>query len=409
MTDVLSMIESMAESGHAPKDGCSLFGVGYEDAFDRVRRVYLERRFSRGGSAEKFVVGPFGSGKTHFLRQLMEVARDLGCVTAEVALSKNVDFTKRLVVYQELTKEIRPPGVAVTGMRALIDAILDKVRLSAPAPAGDKLCDAWVQGLLNAQFALPSFGRAVQRACAASLANDASEYERCLRWLEGEVTDKALAASLELPVVAKDGENLHAQRATLSLFQFIRHARLRGTVVAFDEAEQSLSVDKAKTQRILSMLQSDINAIADLAEGSALVVYALTPDLVEKMAQLPALQQRVADPGPGQGFFDGHNTYAPKIELSTNSDLAGDLSAMGRRLVDLMYEAAADRQPKLTVPIDDVRKRVEQIVADVVQREAGSSSRRTTIKRVCALLMHLYDTDVLAEPQVEAGTSESEV
>ena len=91
--DVLALLESLAEKGTPPTDGCTLFGVGYDDAFERLKRTYLERRFSNGGSAEKFVVGPFGSGKTHFLRQFLEIARDMDCVTAEVPLTRSFDIT----------------------------------------------------------------------------------------------------------------------------------------------------------------------------------------------------------------------------------------------------------------------------------------------------------------------------
>ena len=73
----LDIFEQIAETGHAPKFGCHLFGVGYDDAIERLRQKYLEERFERGKSAEKFVVGTFGSGKTHFLRHLAEIARDV--------------------------------------------------------------------------------------------------------------------------------------------------------------------------------------------------------------------------------------------------------------------------------------------------------------------------------------------
>ena len=59
--NVLDIFEQIAESGHAPKYGCRLFSVGYEDALERIRVQYLESRFDRGLSAEKFVVGPFGN------------------------------------------------------------------------------------------------------------------------------------------------------------------------------------------------------------------------------------------------------------------------------------------------------------------------------------------------------------
>ncbi len=117
--DVIAMIERMAEYGTAPHDGCALFGVGYDEAFARLRSKYFEARFARGDSAEKFVVGPFGSGKTHFLRQLMEIARALECVTAEVTLNKDLDFTKSLIVYREVVRAMRAglpgtPRAAIT-------------------------------------------------------------------------------------------------------------------------------------------------------------------------------------------------------------------------------------------------------------------------------------------------------
>ena len=99
--DIVSLLEQMAETGTAPRDGCQLFGVGYENVFHSLREKYLEERFTKGRAAEKFVVGPFGSGKTHFLRQLMEIARDLDCATSEVQLSKGRGF------YQE---HARVPG-----------------------------------------------------------------------------------------------------------------------------------------------------------------------------------------------------------------------------------------------------------------------------------------------------------
>ena len=78
--NVVGILERVAENGHAPKAGCHLFGVGYEDAFARLRKTYFVDRFQNGGSAEKFVVGPFGSGKTHFLRELLEIAVSEDCV-----------------------------------------------------------------------------------------------------------------------------------------------------------------------------------------------------------------------------------------------------------------------------------------------------------------------------------------
>ena len=393
MVDVLAMIERMAEYGTAPSDGCALFGVGYEDAFARLKDKYLEARFARGGSAEKFVVGPFGSGKTHFLRQLMEIARDLGCVTVEVALNKDLDFTKSLVVYREVTREIRMPGVEGRGIRALLLASLDRVRDNAPGneTLAERLVAGWVAGLDKVDFELDAFGRVARQGLEAHLREDDGAFAAACRWLEGDVVDRALARELELSPVSKGEENLYGRRALLSLFQFVRHAGFRGTVVSYDEAEQGLEVPRRDLPRILSRLQSNVNAVADLERGAALIVYAFEPSLVERMDQFPALQQRLSDPGPGYGFFDG-NTLAPRIDLTYRGSPRRELLAIGARLVDLLYQHAA-REP--AVARERVLEVVDELADEVARGDPTSGSRRTMVKRTCALLVRLHDEGVL--------------
>src|SRR3954468_5115119 len=203
--DVIAMIERMAEYGTAPSDGCALFGVGYEEAFERLRNKYLEARFERGDSAEKFVVGPFGSGKTHFLRQLMEIARGMDCVTAEVALNKDLDFTKSLVVYREVTRELRTPGAGERGIRALLAAALEQVRGRAAGneALADRLVAGWIAGLDKADFELETFGRVLRQGLRAQLREDEAVFVAACRWLDGEVSDRAVAKELGLTSVAK--------------------------------------------------------------------------------------------------------------------------------------------------------------------------------------------------------------
>lgn len=405
--DIVEMIERMAETGTAPADGCSLFGVGYEEAFQRLKRTYLQDKFARGGSSEKFIVGPFGSGKTHFLRHLSEIAREFGCVTAEVTLNKDIDFTKSLVVYRELAREIRTPGGAARGISALLSMALHRIsqRAGDSAIGGDRLARAWLAGLEQADFELPDFGRITRQALDAQLAEDQVTFDACCRWLGGDFGDKALARMLSAYPISKSEENLYGRRAFLALCQFVRRAGFQGTVVTFDEAEQGLGVDRKRMDRILSMLQSGINAIADLKQGSVLVVYAFTPDLIESMERLAALQQRVADPGIGFGFFDG-NTRAPRIDLTQRGDTGKELEAIGRRLVELAMDDAnwqlgASREEMLTV--------VRDLANEVGRDDPSSSNRRTMVKRTCATLLRAYESGVIDTAPLPNRIDEDEV
>jgi hypothetical protein len=405
--DVIGAIEQMAELGTAPDEGCALFGVGYEDAFERLRMKYIEQRFSRGSSAEKFVIGPYGSGKTHFLRQLMEIGRQAGCVTAEVKLTKDVDFTKSIIVYREVVSELRAPDADQRGIRPLLAACLDRVRSLAQGDdaKSDILARGWISSLDKQDFELEPFGRVLRRGLEAHLNQDSQTFEAACRWLAGDVGDRVLARDLAVSVVSKSEENIHGNRALLSLFQFIRSAGFRGTVVTFDEAEQGLNQNRKTMDRILSMLQSRINAIADLKKGSALIVYAFTPDLIEQMERLAALQQRVADPGPGMAFFDG-NTLAPRIELTRRDDPEGDLRAIGRRCVNLAYDSPEWR---CAVPRAAMLATIDQLATEIALEEISSSSRRTMAKRTCATLMRALDDGVLDTAPRSASIAEDEV
>jgi hypothetical protein len=407
--DVLNMFEQLAEHGHAPIEGCSLFGANYDTAFGQLRQKYLIERFERGGSAEKFVIGPFGSGKTHFLRQLMEIGRELSCVTAEVPLNKNIDFTQNLIVYQEMAREVQPPGSDSHGFRALL---LDSIRrvhadaMSSGLPADDVVA-AWGAGLAEKDFSWPSFGRVLRVAVDADRLNDVSLFEAATRWLAGEVTDKSLSKSIgEIALTAAETK-VFAHRARLSLFQFVKHAGYRGTILGFDEAEQSMAVDKKKMARIFSHLLSEINALVDLENGSALVLYAVTPDVVERIAvEMPMLMQRLADPGPAQGFFDG-NPLAAKVDLTRRGDAVDDLEAIGVRLTKLFFEKVevAERSKE-----GEAMESVRRVAEDVASSEASSSARRAMVKRVCATLVNSYVMDTpRALPSAAAPRREAEV
>jgi hypothetical protein len=374
--------EGLASHGHAPSAGCRLLGVGYEDAFESLRARYLESRFSRGQSAEKFIVGPFGSGKTHFLRQLMEVARDCGCVPSEVKLNRDLDFTKRLVLYVEIAREIRAPEQPDNGVAGLLRAINERVVSQFPEHLHAELAEAWITGLDSANLKLDAFARVVQTALRALRAEDDATFLAAVRWLSGDIRDRDLSKILPVGSVPVDQHNLWAARMALSLFQLVKRAGYQGTVVGLDEAEQGFALDRKHVDRILSMLKSDVDSLGDLEGGSALVVYALTPDLRERMDELPALQQRLANPG-GLSFFDG-NYLAPIIDLSFRQDPVAHLEGIARRLVEIYSQQQPLPAGEST---SSATGRAIEIARDVAATDQTSSSRRTLVKRVCAYLL----------------------
>lgn len=384
---VLSMIETMAQNGTAPEEGCSLFGVGFDAAFEKLRNKYIRDQFKRGRSSEKFIVGPFGSGKSHFLHQLIEVARSESCVTAKVTLNKNVDFTRYMLVFREIAHELRTPRSQRHGIRALIQEAVMYKRNQVPdnPAAAEMLLNGWISALSDVDYKWPFYGQLLRQACAACAENQEERLESLCRWLGGEMDNAELVKLLKAPKITSAESNLYAIRALHTLSQFVRQVGWSGTVVGFDEAEQGFQVDTRKKQRILSMLMADINGLNALQNGSLLMAYALTPDIVADFDTFPALQQRVLH--PGADFFEG-NVLAPLIDLQRRQNRDQELVEIAGRLVSLMYSHWAD---SMAVPEAEALRQAQSAASRLAAEDLSSSVRRTLVKEVCTILMNIYD------------------
>lgn len=403
--EILNLIDAMAENGHAPDEGCGLFGIGNDDAIRRIRETYLKRRFSRGGSAEKFVVGPYGSGKTHFLNQLLETAQRENCITAKVNLTKSVDVTSNYMIYRELIRNLKTPR-SESEMKGLLIACMEKVKDDI-LKNGQTEKDAneylrfWISGLENYHFELEIFGRVVKQAFDAYLKRNDEKFEFAYRWLSGEFDNKEINKMLNVSRISKSEQNIISKRLGLSLYQLTKRAGFTGTLIAFDEAEQGFSINSRKRNQLLSLLQSDINSINELHDGSALILYAITPDIAEDMMEFAALQQRVQDPFHGMSFWDG-NTRAPLIYLTrrdgvTRSEVASELTEIGRKLVELLYSAVGS---EIVIPREDVIEKTKSFAIAISNEDLSPSNRRKMVKGTCIMLIRLYEDGELVEPDL---------
>ncbi|SET02510.1 Nuclease-related domain-containing protein [Methanococcoides vulcani] len=406
--EIIDLIDQMSENGTAPEDGCTLFGIGNDEYIQRIKEVYLEKRFRRKGSSEKFVVGPFGSGKSHFINQLTEVARGIGCVTSTVALTKDVDVTSNFSIYREVARQIRPPdknagkgikNLMISCWKRIEEATLDQCHQSEEQASN--LLRYWVDGLEQSDFELDMFGRVAFQAFDAYLKQDNDKFDNACRWMGGEIDNKAIAKQLNVPPMTKKDLNLTASQINLSLYKLITKAGFSGTVVAFDEAEQGFDIGKTKKSQLFSLLQSDINSVNKLKGGSVLVLYAITPNILEEMMNFPALQQRVQDPGKNMSFENGYTRVTTinirRPENMSKDEIINELKAMGNKLVDLFYSSVGS---EINVPKDDVFKNIGTLAVRCVEDDISISDRRQMIKATCNLLMNLYDTGILKIPEI---------
>ena len=115
----LELLAHLAELGTPPDDGAAVLRVsaGLHDSLKRIERETLPF-IAEGGGEIQFVFGPYGRGKTHFLKALAQWASERGCVTAYVDCQR--PFESLVETYRAIAAGMTPPGThkffATTGI-----------------------------------------------------------------------------------------------------------------------------------------------------------------------------------------------------------------------------------------------------------------------------------------------------
>lgn len=414
MVDILDMLKQMAPTGQPPTEGCRLFGVGHDEAFKKLKDEFIDGQLSRGYSAEKFVVGPYGSGKTHFLRQFAELAQEAGCATCEIRLSKDIDIRKQLLVYREIVANLLAPEQRTPGVRLLLETCVRNLQRQLPdVESSSSFLDGWISGLDAVDFADARFKRVVIKTLKAMVAQEDAVIDSGILWLEGDVANRTVCKSLNETPITSGEHDRYGRKAIFSICQLVKISGFKGTIIAYDEAEQAANVGKKKRDEILSMLRSEADAITNIRNASVFLLYAFTPDVVQEMNKYPALQQRISEPNPKYRFFDG-NVHSPIIDLQQPHDREKTssllfLQQIGERLVNLFFDAYGGR---LNIKREDLLKACYEWADEIDAKDQSIQKRRDMIKLTCSNLLALYDKgslDFVVQKKNSVSEDEGEV
>ena len=78
------IIEVLGSSGTPPVKGVDYFNVGNGSLLEALDEFYFSSYLQDGGAAYKMVVGDYGSGKSHFLYCLHDLAWNRGFAVSKV-------------------------------------------------------------------------------------------------------------------------------------------------------------------------------------------------------------------------------------------------------------------------------------------------------------------------------------
>lgn len=373
------IIETLGSFGTPPTRGVQHFNVGNQSLLNALDEFYLSSYLQDGGAAYKMVIGDYGSGKSHFLYCLRDVAWARNFAVAKVDLSPvETPYNDQKKVYEAVANNIIwHEGDASfsdeTGLTRFLQGTLERV---VGILSLETLTNPLYRGLVDTLEASvvdsPAYQTAVIAYFDALIRDNEERLESLSRWLLGETTSPDDTKILREVGVTGKINKPNAFRMLRSLCQIIRALSYSGLILLFDEVDRMASVGGKAEKLATDTLREVIDRTREDLPG-AMFVYAVPPQFINDVVpKYPALQQRVRAPG----HFSRVNHFSPLINLD-KLDLNEDdlMLAIGEKLIPI-YEAAFDTQ------LDHTIQRANAVILANVARDIflDISHRRLFVK-----------------------------
>lgn len=398
------IVQRMGETGQPPERGALRVNVGTDVFLEALKREYLEPIRAVGlNSTFKLIQGPFGGGKSHFLRCFREIAWQEGFATSLVNVSpRECPFTDMQQIYRRVAETVElPPGDDVAEPVQGIDAVLRQI-VEARAEATDEpTLFEWLRNeAAHARVESHAWRRAAFLYMEAVLARQTQRTELLGDWLRGT---RVPSSEVQRLGVREDLEPSTAFRWLRSLVQLFRVLDIPGIVLMFDEMDRTLSLPRRQRREIGDNLRQLIDSCGQSILPSAVCLYAVPPEFMTNVVpEYPALEQRLRGPTT---FSDVCPT-APIIDLD-RVPLAPEemLRAIGKKLFGLYTIAHPE------AALDEATQDANLLA---LARQIGGSqleigSRRTFVRAAVALLaeQHRAGQRILDEEEIRrlAGLS----
>ncbi len=340
------IVEALGSYGTPPTKGVQYFNVGNTSLLEALDEFYLSSYLRDGGATYKMVVGDYGSGKSHFLYCLRDMAWDRGFAVSKVDLSPiETPYNDQRSVYAAVARnliwhEADDELSDETGLTRFLEGTLRRT-------VGDDLSLETLQhpnyiGLVDTVEASSidslAYRNAVLAYFEALIREQDERMESLTRWLMGSTTTPDDTKILRDVGVTGKITKPNAFRMLRSLVQTIRALSFSGLILLFDEVDRMASIGGKAEKLATDNLREVIDRCRDELPG-AMFIYAVPPQFINDIVpRYPALQQRVRAPGR----FSRANHFSPQISLD-HLDLEENalMVAIGEKLIPI-YATAFD-------------------------------------------------------------------
>ena len=388
------IVRKLGESGIPPTRGLEAYTVGMDSLLGTLESEYLKGYLRDGGSSFKLVVGEYGSGKSHFLYRLRDIAWENGYVVSRTELSpKECPYDNQLKVYQAIISNLiyHDPNPEIADTQG-IEAFLENHFFHTMRMLGieqmmtsiglDVRVKMWLETILRFKVESPSYRHAVYFYLEAAAEENEAKKRVIGAWLRGESV--ALKEVREFSITERIDRSV-AFKMLRSLSQLVHELGYAGLVLLFDEGDRMVSIGSSRTEKVAcDNLREVIDRCAGESLPAALFAYAVPPYFVTNIApQYEALSQRISS----KVKFSRKNPFSVQISLD-QLDYPGEelLRRIGDKLLGI-FELAYDVKFNHELQAQNIAQ-----LADTCAALLSTSHRRHFVKSLI---------DMLAEQRAE--------
>lgn len=360
---ILNSILMSLKSGVVPRSGTPYIAIGRQKEIAALLSDL--QNTAEGGSAMRFIIGRYGSGKSFLLQLIRGYSADRGfvCMDADLSPERRLYGSggSGLATYRELIKNMStktsPDG---GGVHSLIERQLSLAReeahrrgANADSPDySDRVGEIIREQLKELRLSVGGFDfcEVLTRYFASVMNGDDEVTAACLRWLRGEFSTKSEAKrSLGFSVSSiADDDNWYDLIKLWAVYS--RICGYKGLVVMLDECVNLYKITNRISrennyEKLLSMFN---DTLGDRAPGLMMLMCG-TPQFLEDgrrgLFGYEALRSRLCDSRFASAEHDGIN--GPVIRLRRLSD--DEMFALLLRVKALhaqMYESSPEITPE---------------------------------------------------------------
>ena len=308
---ILNALVSSMAAGVVPRSGAKYIAIGRSAEIAAICKD-LEN-VAEGGSATRFLIGKYGSGKSFLIQLMRSYAVERGFVCADADLSPERRLASSngggIATYRELIRNLStkasPDGGALAQMIAKwlsdIQYAVTEDGVYPESAAFDKEVSHRIYAVLHeveTGVGAFDFARVIDLYYRAWRDGDEQKQSDCLRWLRGEYGTKTEArAALSVSAIIND-ENWYDYIKLLAAF--VRKLGYGGLVIFIDECVNLYKIPNRVSrennyEKILSIFNDTLQGKAEGLE----VIFAGTPQFLEDtrrgLFSYEALKSRLVD------------------------------------------------------------------------------------------------------------------